>query len=266
AGPGRPPVRVAIDTRGAADVRGVARYVRCLVDALRAAAGPDDEIVEVRGPGRRGDVDVFHSPWLEGALLRAGRHRVVTLHDVVPLKRRHDVRFRLRYLAIPQVDRVIVPTAAVADDVVGHLGVREEVVRVIHEAPDPVFVPARDEAVVALRHRLRLPGDFLLWVGSLRRPDPRKRVRELVAAPRRLPLVLVGPAGSWTAELAEVPGVHVTDEVDDADLATLYTAAHALLLPPRCHGSGGYSAVTGSVMARSYAAVRGAGTPQASSR
>lgn len=236
-------MRVAIDTRGAADVRGVARYVRCLVDALRATAGADDEILEVRGTTRRGDVDVFHSPWLEGALLRAGRHRVVTLHDVVPLKRRQDylrtgVRFRLRYLAIPQVDRVIVPTAAVARDVVEHLGVREDRLRVIHEAADPVFGPEPDEAVVALRQRLRLPGDFLLWVGGMRRPDPRKRVRELAAAPRTLPLVLVGPAGRWTAELEGLPGVHVTGEVDDAELATLYSAAHALVLPSEDEGFG----------------------------
>src|SRR3712207_8925412 len=48
---------------------------------------------------------------------------VVTLHDLVPLKRRSEylrtgMRFRMRYLAVRRASRVIVPTQVVAADAV----------------------------------------------------------------------------------------------------------------------------------------------------
>lgn len=230
-------MRVALDTRGGADLRGIGRYVRCLHDALLATAGAGDELVERRRPT---GCDAFHSPWLDGVLLRPGRPQVVTLHDLVPLKRRSEylrtgIRFRLRYLAVQRADRVIVPTAAVGRDVTEHLEVSPARLRVIHEAPAPVFRPAKGDAVAELRARLGLPERFLLWVGGMRHRDPRKRLTELTAAPRTLPLVLAGPAGEWTASL---PDVQLTGELTDEDLATLYSAAHALVLPSDDEGFG----------------------------
>ena len=233
-------MKVLLDVRGGGDVRGIGRYVRCLLDGLRATAAPGDEVVEADGGRGRADAAVFHSPWLDGATLRPGRPQVVTLHDVVPLKRRREylrtgVRFRLRYLAVKHADRVIVPTRAVADDVTEHLGVPEERLRVVHEAPAPHLAPPDDAVVAAVRARLGLPEDFLLWVGGMRHPDPRKRLPELAAAPRSLPLVLVGPAGEWTREL---PDVQLTGEVPDDELAAVYGAARALVLPSDDEGFG----------------------------
>ena len=44
-----------------------------------------------------------------------------------------------------------------------------------------------------MRARYGLPDRYLLWVGGLEHPDPRKRVAALAEAPRTMPLVLVGP-------------------------------------------------------------------------
>ena len=217
-------LRVALDTRPADDPRGIGRYVRCLRDALRATQPPDAALVE----GRRGDV--VHSPWIDGA---RGAD-VVTLHDLVPLKRpdeylRTGLRFKLRYRAVKRARRVIVPTRAVADDARDLLGIEAVV---IGEAPAPVFAP-RDSA--AVRARFGLPDDYLLWVGGLEHPDPRKRVAELAAAARTLPLVLAGPHGDWAREL---PGVVLTGHVCDEDLAALYTGARALVFPSDDEGFG----------------------------
>ncbi|WP_051470960.1 glycosyltransferase family 4 protein [Patulibacter minatonensis] len=233
-------MKVLLDVRGAGDVRGIGRYVRCLLDGLRATAGPDDEVAEVQGGRGRSDAGVFHSPWLDGALLRAGRPQVITLHDVVPLKRRREYlrtgfRFRLRYLAVQHADRVIVPTQAVADDVTTHLDIPEDRIRVVHEAAAPHLGPADPAAVAAVRERLDLPEDFVVWVGGMRHPDPRKRLPELAAAPRELPLVLVGPAGPWANDL---PDVQLTGEVSDDDLCAIYSAARALVLPSDDEGFG----------------------------
>ena len=220
-------MRVAFDSRPASDPRGIGRYTRCLLDALRET-GDGHEVVEAHRP--RG-VDVFHTPWIDGALVRSAVPQVVTVHDLVPLKRRAEylrtgLRFRLRYLAVTRADRIIVPTHAVADDVVAHLGVDAERIAVIGEAPAHAFRPrpAHEVERATARHGIR--GDYLIWVGGLQVPDPRKRVAELAAVPRELPLVLVGPASRWARDL---PGVVLAGRVDDDELAALDAGARALV-------------------------------------
>jgi glycosyltransferase involved in cell wall biosynthesis len=229
-------VRIAYDSRAASDPQGLGRYVRCLLAALRAT-GDGHELIEAHRPR---DVDAYHSPWLSGAALRTGCPQVVTLQDVVALKRpaeylRTGMRFQLRYLAVQRAARVIVPTEAVAGDVVERLRVDRARVAVIPQAPAPAMRPRPPAEVAAVRKRFRLPEEYLLWVGGLEHPDPRKRVAAFVAAPRELPLVLAGPTRPWAHEL---PGVILTGRVDDDALAALYTGARALVLPSDDEGFG----------------------------
>ncbi|HEY5192286.1 MAG TPA: glycosyltransferase family 1 protein [Solirubrobacteraceae bacterium] len=230
-------MRVAFDSRPAGDVRGVGRYTRSLLTALRETGSKSIEIVETHRPRR---VEVFHSPWMEGAILRSPCPMVVTLHDLSALKRvsehlRMGVRLRLRQLAVQRAVRVIVPTEAVAGDAVRRLGLDRERISVIPEAPDPTMYVRSDEEIATVRERFSLPDRYLLWVGSLRHPDPRKHVAKLVATPRELPLVLVGPTRPWAHEL---PGVILTGEVSDEQLAAIYTGAHALVLASEDEGFG----------------------------
>ena len=230
-------MRVGFDARGRQDTRGIGRYVRSLLDALRATAGHGDEVVEIRRPRR---VDVHHSPWIDGALLHPPCPMVVTLHDLVPLKRRGEylrtgLRFRLRYRAVQRATRVIVPTHAVARDADELLGLGPDRVDVVAVAPATTFRRASPERVGEMRRRYELPEDYLLWVGGLEHPDPRKRVADLARTPHRLPLVLVGRPGRWAQELQ---GVHLTGHVPDEDLAAIYTGAHALVFPSDDEGFG----------------------------
>ena len=59
-------MRVGFDSRPAGDVRGIGRYARSLLAALREAER--GEVVE--RPDPRG-CDVFHAPWMNGALLHS---------------------------------------------------------------------------------------------------------------------------------------------------------------------------------------------------
>ncbi len=228
-------MKVAFDSRPAKDLRGIGRYARCLLASLRDLR--EGEIVETKDPRR---CDVFHAPWIDGALLRCPVPMVVTLHDVVPLKRRGEylrsgLRFKLRYLAVQRATRVVVPTRAVAQDAIDALELKQENVVVIPEAPARTLRarPAKD--VVAVRNRYGLPERYLLWVGGLQTPDPRKRVAALARAPRKLPLVLVGPNARWAREL---PDVILTGTVNDDELAALYTGAHSLVFPSDDEGFG----------------------------
>src|SRR4051812_44248368 len=231
-------MKVAFDSRPAADPRGIGRYTRSLLAALkRLAAERGDEIVESHRPRA---VDLFHSPWIDGALLRPRGAMVVTVHDLVPLKRpgeylRSGLRFRMRYLAVERASRLIVPTVAVAQDAAALLRIEPGRVHVVPEAVDAAFRPRPPEEVAEVRRRHGVPEDYLLWVGGLRHPDPRKRVAAMAEAPRELPLVLVGDAGQWAREL---PEVLLTGAVDDDELAALYTGARALVFPSDDEGFG----------------------------
>lgn len=232
-------MRVCFDSRPAADRSGIGRYARCLLDALQAeAAKRGGSVVEGRHP--RGDAHLFHSPWMNGALLRPRVPMVVTVHDLVHQKRpgeslRAGLRGGMRSLAIGRAARLICPTRAVADDAAELMRYDRDRIDVIAEAPATAFRPRPASEVERARRRYGVPEDYLLWVGHLRHPDPHRRIPALVDAPRDLPLVLVGAAGQWVRELA---GVIVTGEVADDELAALYTGAHALVLPSPEEGFG----------------------------
>jgi alpha-1,3-rhamnosyl/mannosyltransferase len=230
-------VRIAFDSRAQTDRRGIGRYVRCLLAGLRDTADAEAEIVETHRPRR---ADIFHAPWIDGALLRSPCPMVVTVHDLVPLKRhgeylRTGIRFGLRYMAVQRAVRLIVPTHAVAQDVVERLKVDPERLCVIPEAAVAAMYPRSAAEIAAARERYHLPEEYLLWVGGLQHPDPRKRVAALAATARHIPLVLVGHAQQWAHEL---PDVTLTGHVPDDELAAIYSGARALVFPSDDEGFG----------------------------
>jgi glycosyltransferase involved in cell wall biosynthesis len=236
-------VKVAFDSRPVSDPDGVGRYSRCLLAALRETMATSDQIVEAHRPSalaRSRGADVFHSPWMDGAMLHSPCPMVVTIHDLAALKRRSEhlrggLRMRLRHLAVQRAVSVIVPTEAVARDAVAHLGLERERVVVIPEAADATMYQRSAGEVAAVRSRFALPERYLVWVGGLRHPDPGKHIAKLAAAPRELPLVLVGPTRPWAHEL---PDVILTGQVSDEHLAAIYSGAHALVLSSRDEGFG----------------------------
>jgi len=230
-------MRIAFDSRPVGDPRGVGRYCSCLLEALHETAADEAEITETHRPRR---ADVFHSPWIQGAILRSPCPMVVTLHDLAALKRpseylRSGMRFRLRYLAVQRAMRVIVPTKAVADDAVSRLGLQRERVVVIPEAPAQTMYGRPESEIEAVRECFGLPERYLMWVGNLLHPEPRKHVAQLAATQRELPLVLVGATRPWAHEL---PNVILTGKVSDEQLAAIYSGAHALVFPSDDEGFG----------------------------
>jgi alpha-1,3-rhamnosyl/mannosyltransferase len=145
------------------------------------------------------------------------------------------LRFKLRYLAVQRATRVIVPTFAVAEEVENVLEIPSERITVIAEAPASALHARSEDEVKAVRRQFALPNRYLVWVGAMRTPDPRKRLAALTRAKRSMPLVLVGPTAQWAHEL---PDVKLTGAVSDDDLAAIYTGAHALVFPSDDEGFG----------------------------
>jgi hypothetical protein len=131
-------VRIAFDSRPGSSSRGAGHYSRCLLQALRDIAGEHDEILETHRPRR---AEVFHAPWMEGAMLHSPCPMVVTLHDLGALTRPSErlrgggVHLRLRQLALQRATHVIVPTELLAHEAVAELGFERERVVVIPQAP-----------------------------------------------------------------------------------------------------------------------------------
>jgi glycosyltransferase involved in cell wall biosynthesis len=236
-------VKVTFDSRAASDPSGVGRYSRCLLKALRETAAASDELADTDRPTasiRKRNPDVFHSPWIAGAMLHSPCPMVVTIHSLASLKRRSEhlrtgMRLRLRHLAVQRAVSVIVPSAAVAEDAVTHLRVQRERVVVISEAADTSMYPRTPREIAAARQQFELPERYLVWVGGLQHPSPAKHLAKLAATSRELPLVLVGPTRPWAHEL---PDVILTGQVSDERLAAIYSGAHALLLPSEDEGFG----------------------------
>jgi glycosyltransferase involved in cell wall biosynthesis len=236
-------MKVLLDSRPAADLGGVGRYSRCLLAALRETASPGDEALDSNRPSRavraRG-LDVFHSPWMDGAMLHSPCAMVVTIHDLTAVKRRSEhlrgsLRMRLRPLAVQRAARVIVPTTTVAEDAIEYLQLEPQRVAVIAEAADASMYRRTPAEIAVARERFGLPERYLVWVGRLQHPDPSRHVAKLAAAPRKMPLVLVGATRPWAHEL---PDVILTGQVGDDELGALYSGAHALVISSDQEGFG----------------------------
>ena len=259
-------MRVAFDTRVLADPatseRGIGRYARSLFTALRAG-GHDLVTLEPVGrprlperfaellehpllgrDARKTGASVLHSPSIDFATTRPGMPYVVTVHDLVPLKRpkeylRTGVKHKLRYGAVERATRLIVPTRTVAADCARLLRVDPARIDVIPEAAaDTLRRVAEPAGILA---RFELPERFLLWVGGLDPPDPRKGVAALVGAVASgdgPPLVLVGRVGSDALGLLHKDRVFLTGHASDEELAAIYSAADALVFPSDEEGYG----------------------------
>jgi glycosyltransferase involved in cell wall biosynthesis len=172
---------------------------------------------------------------------------VVTVHDVAwrkvpdayPTRSRRWHEAALQRV-LERAPRLVVPSAAVADDVIAAGAAARDITVIPHGAdhlPDP-----DDAAAEALLHHLGVPGDFVLSVGTL---EPRKNLPRVVEAcaiarssvPEPAPLVVVGPSG-WGPETPSRPGVVFAGAVSPEVLAALYGRARLLVYAPLLEGFG----------------------------
>lgn len=170
---------------------------------------------------------------------------VVTLHDLIPWAwggprmRGERIRYWLGKKLLRRADLVLAVSRATADDAVKVARVDPARVRVVLEAADPIFSP-RPDAEQRVQQRWKLEPGFLLFVGALdARKDPNSLIRAWLTARRdqpQLELVIAGTPGHQAP--ADMHGAHMLGQVEDAELADLYSAAGCLVFPSRYEGFG----------------------------
>jgi glycosyltransferase involved in cell wall biosynthesis len=211
------------------------------------------------GMARRYRLDLVHDP--NGiALLGGPRSRtrwIVTLHDafayVQPQLHNRLDNWRYRWMLprlIRRADSVITVSQCSRQDLIHHLKLPDEQVRVIAEGVDEKFRPIVDERErrqVLARYGIKPP--YLLYLGAI---TARKNITQLLEAFARVCqrhpdlILVVGGKRQWhtdEVDMALAHGesmqqVHFTGYVRDADLPALYSAASAFVFPSSYEGFG----------------------------
>jgi glycosyltransferase involved in cell wall biosynthesis len=181
-----------------------------------------------------------------------GNPLVVTVHDAVPWTHPETLTPRGVYWhkvmvsrAMTRADAVVVPSAAVADDLAGLFPAASGRLHIIGHGVTALDPP--DDAP-ARRARWNLPERYVLTVATL---EPRKGLDVLVRA-MALPaaggahLVIVGPTGWGSVDLAAAASAaglaadrwRALGRIDDADLAAVLQGAGVLAAPSRAEGFG----------------------------
>lgn len=223
----------------------------------RAFASTEEEELLLPTLLEREGVDVFHSSLFHlPAVLPTRTKAVVTIHDAIPASRPdlttpgfQELFERRAAAAARRADLVVCPSQHARHEVGRALGIQEEKIRVIPEAPASAFFPPAEEPVREACHARGLePGGYVLFVGSLeRRKGPDLLLEAMAGLRERLPALKAAFVGS------AVPGFDLAGEIsarglersatwvgraDDEELILLLGGALALVLPSRHEGFG----------------------------
>ncbi|MBF6589194.1 MAG: glycosyltransferase family 4 protein [Ktedonobacterales bacterium] len=209
------------------------------------------------------DARVMHIPYFAPVFRAHGIPSVVTIHDVISLRlpeyrasARAHAYARLMRRAIHHATAVIAVSNHAKSDIVEFLGVPEERITVIYEAPPPHYHRVSDEARLrAVREKYDLGQRFVLNVGGL---DVRKNIPALVGAfaavyhelgdpdlqlfiagdPDRLGSSPLYPDWRDLAPMFGIAGQVICREVAEDDLPALYSAAACFVFTSRYEGFG----------------------------
>lgn len=182
--------------------------------------------------------------------------RVVVIHDiafarypqfVIGKYQKYLVKFTPK--ALRKAELVVAVSEFTKQDIVDYYKIDPKKIVVVHNAVDQKrFHPTG--LTNDVRKRYKLPGEYLLFMGTL---EPRKNVQRIVEAYNELsseirtkyPLVLAGGKG-WldqgienAIQQVKTPGKVIrTGYIDDDDMAAVYSGAKLFLFPSNYEGFG----------------------------
>ena len=201
--------------------------------------------------------DLIHGPVYALPSLLA-KPAVVTIHDVIALSHplfctpgSAKVQKRTIARSVKVARRIIVPSLAARVDLLRNVrGIREDNIDVIPWGVGPEFKPVDADKREALREAMKLPREYVLFVGNL---EPKKNIPMLIRGffaaklHRKLPhkLVIAGQKG-WgldnleklIRELNAQDYVYFTGYLPHAALPALYSLADLFIMPSLIEGFG----------------------------
>jgi glycosyltransferase involved in cell wall biosynthesis len=286
-------IKVAIDSgplTGGHAIRGVGAYTASLVKYLRK----EDlklEVVDFKQTDLS-KYDLVHYPYFNLFFLTLPFSKkaatVVTIHDLIPLIYPKEyppgLKGKLRYLIQKVLSKKIDGAIAVSEtskkDIVRFLGIPQEKIKVIYEAPRPIFKKLKaGDWQSEIRKHYSLPEKFVLYVGDV---NYNKNILGLAEACKiaKVPLVIVGkqaavedfdkkhPENRSFVEFLEKygndPEIMRIGFVPDKDLVAIYNLASVYCQPSFYEGFGlpvleAFTCDTPVIIAKTQALVEVAG-------
>jgi glycosyltransferase involved in cell wall biosynthesis len=215
------------------------------------------------GAAKAESARLMHVPYFAPPLRTRGVRAVATIHDVIPLKRpeyraspRVAAYMALVARAARQMTLILTVSQHAKRDIVEHLRVPEERVRVVPLAPAPQYRHILDAARLRdARERYGLGERFVMYVGGL---DARKNVSTLIGAfaavfhelgdpdlhllvagdPRRLGSSPLFPDWRPVASALGVAHRVVCRFIAEEDLPLVYSATQCFVYPSLDEGFG----------------------------
>ncbi len=203
------------------------------------------------------EVDVYISPRSPITPAFLNVRSILVVHDLIsftpfgkhlPLKSRIIEKIFMNR-AVKKADVTVAVSENTKSDLIERFKIAEEKIRVIYEAPDPIFRKIDVSEEVLSRYGLE-PMRYILFVGTL---EPRKNVGTLIEAYTRLSpevrdnfkLVIAGRLG-WSygaviekaESLSKQGKVVFTGYVPDRDLVHIYNGARLFVYPSLYEGFG----------------------------
>ncbi len=183
---------------------------------------------------------------------------VFTIHDLIfrfypeyhlPLNRWYLSLMLPRFMR--RADAIIAVSENTRRDVTRLMQIPADKITVIYEGVNPSFRPVRDAAeLVRVRERYRLPGRYVLYLGTI---EPRKNLvtlleayRALLAREKDMPDLVIAGRKGWlyqpvfdrVRELGLAPRVRFTDWIASDDAPALLSAADVFVFPSLYEGFG----------------------------
>jgi len=279
-------VRIGIDVTVAAATRtvGIGRFIVNLLRELAALDAPytyylfyrprawknlsrvwkpDDPRFQIRvlqEPFHRRlfrSLDVFHATYQRLPRYRGGIRYLGSLHDIFYLSQpgmgsaRTRRRWQARYRDVAQRSQLVMTLSEYSkSEIIRHLSLPPEKVRVVPLAAEPGYRPQDPRAVEAVRRRYGLPDRYLLFAGGFgRRKNALRAVeafaRALPDLPRGTVLAISGASGplephvrGFIRDAGIAPQVKILGFVPEEDQPALMSGCLAFLFPSLLEGFG----------------------------
>lgn len=270
-------MKIAIDTQTVLGQRsGFGFYVKNLVETLekidhqnqylKISPGHDRDFHTVQRfiwdqfvfpkVAKKADVDILHQPCFSAPVFYRGK-KIVTVHDIIPLKFPGNLPlasrlFYSRWMTYTYnyADYIIADSECTKKDIIKHLKIPAEKIRVIHLAVSNAFRPTSSRVELEkVKQKYRTGDKYFIHTGTI---EPRKNLPFLVKAyflavkaGIEENLVIVGKRGWYYEDLFKlVKETHLDDRViftgyaADSEIPQLYSGATALVFPSLYEGFG----------------------------
>ncbi|HTZ11065.1 MAG TPA: glycosyltransferase family 1 protein [Candidatus Margulisiibacteriota bacterium] len=201
---------------------------------------------------RKDSLDVLHIPHFN-APFSGANNLVLTIHDLIYLKFTGSRSFLKGLVVKPLINRalssarrIIAVSENTREDLKASFPKVDDKIKVIAEAPDPVFRPIREDVKrEQVREKYNLPKEYMLFVGSLRL---HKNIPGLIEAYANLKrkglkweLVIVGRSYRNSGRILQKikdNKVLFLGEIPSQDMVYIYNLAGLVVIPSFYEGFG----------------------------